>query len=125
MPPWLMSLIAADLAITALVLWFVFARRREQGPRGQGLPGVDFRAMAAFTEEMHPRVGEMVRSRWSGDGTQLPGVLAGVLDELERECSRRRLRCDRPMLKLMLARSLAKHGVGSGTEVRRALERVA
>lgn len=125
MPPWLIPVIAADLAITGLVLWFVFARRREEGSRGQGLLGVDFRAMAAFTEEMHPRVGEMMRSRWSGDGTQLPGVLAAMLDELERECSRRRLRCDRATLKLMLARSLAKHGIGSGTEVRRALERVA
>ena len=124
-PPWIIPVIVADLAITGVVLWFIYRPKRDGSPRTRGILGVDFKAMAAFTEEIHPRVGDTVRGSWDGTSKGLPDVLCTVLDDLEREAKHRSLRLDRHMLKLVLARSLAKHGIGNGTEVRQALDRVA
>lgn len=124
MPPWLLPVIAVDLVITGAVLWFVF-RGRAREPGARGVLGVDFKAVSAFTTAFHPRIGEYVRANWSGVPEHLPGVLRSLLDEMAREAQTRSLHLDRATLKLVLARSLAHHGIGNGTDVRQALEKVA
>jgi hypothetical protein len=124
MPVWLLPVIAADLAITGVVVWFVF-RRKGAGSNSRRIVGADFKALTAFTTAIHPQVGDYVRANWSGMPEQLPAVLRVLLDDLEREARQRGLHVDRPMLKLLLARSLAQHGIGNGTDVRHALDEVA
>lgn len=124
MPGWLIPVILADLIVTGLVLWFVF-KRRQGTVRTRGILGVDFNALTAYTNEIHPRIGEYVRANWSGIPDQLPVVLGKLLDDLDREARNRSLDLDRDMLKLMMARSLATHRIGSGSDVRQALEHVA
>ena len=124
MPGWLLPVIFADLAITGAVVWFVF-RKKGAGSRNRQIVGADFKALTAFTTATHPRIGEYVRANWSGVPSQLPAVLRALLDELEKEARHRGLHVDRPMLKLLLARSLAGHGIGNGTDVRHALDEVA
>jgi hypothetical protein len=122
MPGWLLPVIVADLVITSVVVWFVFARR---GARADRMLDVPFAALREFTDVVHPRIGEYVRANWSGMPDQLPRVLGSLLDEIERESRSRSLALDRGMLKLLLARSLASHGIGHGSDVRQALELVA
>jgi len=124
LPGWLLPVIAADLAITGAVVWFVF-RRKGSGSRSRQIVGADFKALTAFQTATHPRIGDYVRANWSGIPEQLPAVLRTLLDDLEREARSRHVHVDRPMLKLLLARSLAQHGIGNGTDVRHALEEVA
>src|SRR6185503_13100025 len=124
MPAWLLPVIAADLAITGVVVWFVF-RKKGAGSNSRRIVGADFKALTAFTTATHPRIGEYVRANWSGVPSQLPVVLRTLLDDLERDAKQRGLHIDRPMLKLLLARSLASHGIGNGTDVRHALDEVA
>ena len=124
MPGWLLPVIVADLAITGVVVWFVF-RKKEPGSRSRRIVGADFKGLAAFTTAIHPQIGDYVRANWSGVPQQLPAVLRALLDDLERDAKQRGLHVDRPMLKLLLARSLASHGIGNGTDVRHALDEVA
>lgn len=124
-PPWIFPVIVADLAITGVVVWYMFRAKREGSTRTRGILGVDFKAMTAFTNAIHPRIGDHVRANWSGTTEQLPDVLRSLLDDLEREAKSRSLQLDRKMLKLLLARSLASHGIGNGSDVRQALAHVA
>lgn len=119
MPGWLIPVIAADLVITAVVLWFAFRRRSRATRRAN--PAM----LGAFSNATHPIIGDYMRANWSGMAEQLPGVLHSLLDDLERQAESRSLPIDRPALKLVMARSLASHGIGEGSQIRTALENVA
>jgi len=123
-PGWLAPLILLDLMVTAAVLWWVF--RRRAGLSGKSyVAGIDVGRLGEFTKAVHPRIGDYVRANWSGVPEQLPEVLRSLLDEIGREARSRGLGIDRDTLKLVLARSLAMHGIGQGAEIRHALEKVA
>jgi hypothetical protein len=123
-PAWLILLIVLDAVITAVVIFWIV---RRQGTIG-GMLGktvTEFRALAAFTNERHARIGEYMRANWSGAPEQLPQVLQALLDQLEREAHEHNLRIDREALKTLLSRSLQMHQIGHGAEVRKAIARVA
>lgn len=124
---YLIAFIVFDTVVTTCVLWFVLSRRRASGI--PGVPGVvsleNLKALGEFAKERHERIGEFMRANWSGIPDQLPGVLASLLDELERDARSRNLPADRETLKVLLATSLNTHRIGNGREVRDALARVA
>src|SRR5438067_10062225 len=65
--------------------------------------GGPLRGLGKFSREQHDRIGNYVRANWSGAPDQLPGVLGGLLVELEGEAQARGLSFDRETLKSMLA----------------------
>jgi hypothetical protein len=84
--------------------------------------GTQLRGLGKFTREQHDRINHYVRANWNGAADQLPGVLAALLGELERDAQSRGLSFDRETLKSMLAMSL--HDL-EDADVLGALEKVA
>jgi hypothetical protein len=125
MKPWILVVIAVDIIVTTLVLRRVLARRaaNQAGPAAPGL--FDIRKLRAFTDEIHPRIGEYVRANWSGQSDTLPGVLSAVLDDVSATANRMGLALDREVLKRVVESSLAKHGAAKSDVVREALKQVA
>lgn len=124
MPDWLILVIVLDAVITAIVIFWIVRRKGALGGM-LGKTVAEFRALAAFTNERHARIGEYMRANWSGAPEQLPQVLQALLDELEREARGQNLTIDREALKTLLSRSLQMHQIGPGPEVRKAIARVA
>ena len=128
MKPWILVVIAVDIIVTALVLRRILARRaaNRTAPTAPAAPGLfDIRKLRAFTDEIHPRIGEYVRANWSGQPESLPGVLSAVLDDVSATANRMGLALDRDVLKRVVESSLAKHGAAKSDVVREALKQVA
>jgi hypothetical protein len=130
MSPRILIFIAADLVLSACVVYFALRRRvPAPGAVAAAMPGVvnieSVRALAAFAKGQHDRIGVYMRMNWSGMADQLPGVLAPLLDQLESEAVAQGLPADRNAMKALLATSLRSHGIGTGNAVRDALEKVA
>jgi hypothetical protein len=126
MPWWVFAVVLADVAVTLLVIRYVLARRAKSGEKvAGGLLNVDFRALRQFTEAAHPRIGDYVRANWSGSPTQLAEVLRALLDELERDAKNRGLELERDVIKNLIGRSLDRHKIARGTELKDALAKVA
>ena len=128
--PWIIAFVVLDIVVTALVLRHVFRKRAEARTEAgiatdEGVAIPDFGRLRAFTDVIHPRIGEIVRANWSGDDMALPGVLGMALEEAEREARNHGLPLDRDILKQLVQASLAKHGVAKGSRLREALKQVA
>jgi hypothetical protein len=110
--------------VTALVLRRVITRRIENAA---GVPAgtLDLSKIREFTETIHPRIGEYVRTNWSGQTEALPGVLAVILDQVEATAREKGLTFDRDTLKRLIETSLARHGVAKSGQIREALKQVA
>ena len=122
---WWIPIILADVAITLLVIRRVLARRAAQPGATAPLLSLDFTAVRKFTDAAHPRIGDYVRANWSGVPDQLAVVLRELLDELEQDAKARGLALDRDVIKNLIGRSLDRHRIARGTEVRDALLKVA
>jgi len=124
---WLVFVVVVDLIIGLAIVAFVLRRRGEQMPSQPPAPGLlaGMKEMANFVNERHARIGEYLRANWSGTPDQLPQVLGSLLAELEREALARGVTTNRDLLKTLIATSLRYHKIGRGSEVEKALERVA
>lgn len=133
MLPYLIAFIVLDVVVTAVVLRRAFAKQnarwaKEKEEKSAGAPAAtlpNWGALKSFTDDLHPRIGELVRMNWSGDSMSLPGVLAQALDLAERESRTRGLDLDRETLKKLVETSLALHHVAKGGVIREALKQVA
>ena len=126
---WMVLIIVVDLIIGLAIIAFVLRRRREQmqmpgQPPALGLIA-GMKEMANFVNERHARIGEYLRANWSGTPDQLPQVLGSLLAELERDALARGVTMNRELLKTLIATSLRYHKIGRGSEVEKALQRVA
>jgi len=121
---WVALAVAVDLVVTWVVVSRALAKKRAAAaavPASMPNLGVVWK----FAKAMHPRIGEIVRTNWSGDATALPGVLAMAVDEADREARAQGLTLDRVVLKDLVQASVAKHGVARRAMVLEALKRVA
>ena len=121
-----------DLVIVVGVIMFVRHRRTMASPVTEAESEMasivslsHVRALVSFAGEQHERIGEHMRTNWSGIPDQLPAVLRPLLDEIEVEARAQDLPTDREALKSMLAASLRKHGIGKGGVLGEALKQVA
>ncbi len=130
---WMACVVAADVVVTAFLIARYLARQRANATAGGAPMAIgaasgalpSFLALRKFTDAIHPRIGELVRSSWSGDPDSLPTVLAMALDEAQREAQAQGLVLDRDLLKKVVELSVAKHHVTKGAVLREALEKVA
>jgi len=126
---WILCVVVADIAVTLfVVLRYMASRGTDVSPvtiakAAAQLPNLA--ALRKLTDEIHPRIGELMRSSWSGDPMALPGVLAQALDETERAAREQGLTLDRRVLKKLVESSVAKHGIAHGAMLREALKQVA
>jgi len=129
---WILCVVVADVAVTLFVIFRYMASRGTDRTPGAAatidkattvLPNLG--ALRRFSETMHPRIGELLRSSWSGDPAALPSVLATALDEAEREARNQGLTLGRDVLKKLVEASVAKHGIAHGAVLREALKQVA
>ena len=119
---WVIGFILLDIVVTLAVVTFVM-RRRESGP--VVIAGLSITALRAFTDAIHPRIGEYVRANWSGVPEQLPPILETLLGEMDAEARKQGLELDRDTLKTALRMSLASHRVAPGKSLDEALAHVA
>lgn len=131
---WIACVVAADLVVTLFFIARYLAKQKANLALSGGAPAAiggaaaampSFLALRKFTDAIHPRLGELVRSSWSGDADALPPVLTMALDEAEREARSQGLTLDRDILKKVVEVSLAKHHVMKGAVLREALQKVA
>ena len=122
MNPLIIAFIAFDMVVTVLVvLWVV--RRRAGGP--MGVLGVDFAAVRQFSDKAQPLASEYMRANYSGDPESLPSVLSGLLDRLQSEAQVMKLPLDRDVLRSVLKQLVAGQKLASGSEIARAMKKVA
>jgi hypothetical protein len=137
---WIAWVVVADIVVT---LFFIrrFLAKQKASAAGAGAPGASGNAPAAiggataaipsivalrkFSDAIHPRIGEIVRSSWNGDADALPSVLAMALAETEREARNQGLALDRDLLKKVVELSVSKHHVTKSDVLREALQKVA
>ena len=130
---WIACVVVADLVVTLFFIRRYLARQKANagvagapaaiGGAAMAIPS--FLALRKFSDAIHPRIGELVRSSWSGDADSLPSVLTMALDEAQREAQARGLPLDRDILKKVVEMSVAKHHVTKGAVLREALQKVA
>src|SRR5262245_28486041 len=97
--PLIVFVVVVDLVITAAVLWLVLSRKKVPFLR---LLRVDVGQLKAFADAWNQRIGEYFRANYSGRPDELPEVLKGLLDELERDSQSRGLPFDRTMLRNLI-----------------------
>lgn len=83
------------------------------------------RALTAFANEQHERIGNDMQANWSGAPEQLPAVLGRLIDTLEQEARAKGLPVDRDMLTSVVEASLRSHRIAKGGQVREALKKAA
>lgn len=118
------------IVIMAVGVWYILQRRRARAQRDTSGPADivnldDLRTLATFAKDQNARIGEYMRTNWSGSHVELPGVLTALLIELERDAMARKLIVDRDSLKIMLGGSLRAHKLCHAHLVREALDKVA
>jgi hypothetical protein len=123
MMPWILAFAAVNTIVGFIIIARVLQRTRG-GASGPVIAGLDLAALREFTDTVHTRVCEYVRSNWSGVPSDLPGVLGHLLDDLERDAKDRGLPLNRAVLKQMIQTSLHSIDIGRA-EVREALKQVA
>jgi hypothetical protein len=121
--PWILAFVAVDTLVGFVIIRRVL-QRRGTSRTGPVVAGLDFGALREFTNSVQPRVGEYVRTNWSGVPSDLPGVLGHLLDDLERDVKERGLPLNRSVLKQLIERSLHSLDIGRA-EVREALKQIA
>ena len=131
---WIACVVAADIVVTLFFIARYLAKQKANLAGYGGAAGTiagasaaipSFLALRKFTDAIHPRIGGLVRSSWSGDADSLPSVLTMALDEAQREAQAQGLALDRDVLKKVVEVSLAKHHVTKGAVLREALQKVA
>lgn len=126
MPSWFLLFIVFDIAVTALVIYLVMKKRvRVSIGVEVKKTAVDFKGLMDLTRDEHPRIGEYLRTNWSGDPSQLPAVLESLLGQLEEKARHRGLDVDRETLKAILATCVRQHRLVKGRDLGEALEKVA
>ena len=120
---WVIGFIVLDIVVTLAVVAFVVKRRESGG--SIMIAGLNLSAIREYTDVIHPRIGEYVRSNWSGIPEQLPRVLETLLEEMDREARSHGLELDRDTQKQVLRASLASHKVATGKSLDEALAHVA
>lgn len=83
------------------------------------------RALTAFANEQHQRIGNYMQANWSGAPEELSGVLARLIESIEQDARARGLTTDRDVIESMVEASLRAHKVAKGGDVREALKKVA
>lgn len=126
----LIPFILFDVVIMTVVVWYIVQRRKARAARSNDAAPMilnldSLRALAGFAKEQHERIGQFMRTNWSGSPEQLPGVLTSLLIDLERDARTKGLPVDQDAIKTMLGASLRAHKIGSPNEVREALDKVA
>lgn len=133
MMAWVACVVVADVVVTLFFIRRYLAKQKALAATS-GAPAAiggsaaaipSFLTLRKFTDAIHPRIGEIVRSSWSGDADSLPTVLTMALDEAQREAQARGLPLDRDVLKKVVELSVAKHHVTQGAVLREALQKVA
>ena len=130
MTHWLLPFLAVDLVIMVIVLMTVVKIRVTSFGvtlrNVTSIAGMDqLRALETFARAQHERIGEYMRSNWSGVPEQLPAVISSLLAELESTAKAQNLPLERDALKAMLASSLRAHRIGKGNERSEAFKSVA
>ena len=123
MTSWILAFVAVDVVVGLVIIRRVL-QRRGASRTGPVIAGLDLKALREFTDTVQPRVGEYVRTNWSGVPSDLPGVLGHLLDDLERDAKERGLPLNRYVLKQLIERSLHSLDIGRA-EVREALQQIA
>lgn len=121
---WIALFVAVDAVITVIVLRR--HRAAQASAPGDSLPVMlDLGKLRGFADAIHPRIGDYVRTNWSGDPEALPGVLAVVVENATAEARSRGLDLDRTVIKRVVEHSIAAHKLAGGAVVREAMKRVA
>ena len=133
MMAWVACVVVADVVVTLFLIRRYLARQKALlgasgapaaiGGAAAAIPS--FLALRKFSDAIHPRIGEIMRSSWSGDADSLPTVLTMALDEAQREAQAQGLALDRDVLKKVVEMSVAKHHLAQGAVLREALQKVA
>ncbi len=121
---WIALFVGVDVVITVIVL------RRNRAARAKAAqdPGpvvLDLGRLRGFADAIHPRIGDYVRTNWSGEADALPGVLAEVVAQAAAEAHARGLDLDRKVIKRVVEHSIATHRLARSEVVREAMTRVA
>ena len=130
MNPWFVLFIVVDILVTLGVVLFIMNRRMARNAQGEAAGSIlgDLRQMGAlveFTKERHGRIADYVRANWSGEPSQLGGVLTSLVDQLESEARAQGHTFSRELLKTVVATSLREQKVARPEQVGVALEQVA
>lgn len=123
---WFFWILLADVVVTVAVIYLVMRKRFKVSLAVDvKRTAVDLKGLMDLVKDEHPRIGEYLRTNWSGDPTQLHPVLTSLLGQLEEKARNRGLTVDRDTLKTVLATSVRSHKVVKGRELGEALEKVA
>lgn len=120
MRTWLLILIPFTLLMDGIVLYVALARIRPRLMK-LGRTLAERKAALAAAEAI---VSECLRESYSGDPDTLAPVLAGIAPKLHEMLTRRGLEPDAQVVRDLLARALANHGVPAAG-AREALSRLA
>jgi hypothetical protein len=107
MRTWFLFMIAIAVVMDGFVLYYFLSRVR---PRLMKL-GRTMAGRQATIAAAGAIVGECLRESYSGDPETLPSVLAGIAPRLHEMLTARGLEPDAEVVRDLLTRSLATHGV--------------
>lgn len=118
--PWFLFIVLAVFLVDAIWLYVVWVRIRPRLMK-LGRTMAERKATLAAADTI---LSECLRESYSGDPDTLSSVLAGVAPRLHEMLSGRGLEPDPEVVRDLVARSLAKHGV-AGATAREAVRRLA
>ncbi len=117
MPDWIWIAIAATVIIDVVVITLVLRQKL-------GNSGVDFARLAQLTKLIHEAVGEHMRANYSGNVSQLPSALEGLMPVVESVIHHGGHKLDDDTLRLLVVTSVTSHRLAPRTDVQRAMEQV-
>jgi hypothetical protein len=117
---WVILIVAAMLVMDAVALHQIFFRIRPLLMK-LGRTRAERKATLAAAEAV---VGAWLRDSYNGEPDTLPAVLAGIAPRLDELLASRGLEPDADVVRDLIARSLATHGVPAA-QAREALTRLA
>ena len=120
MEPWIIMLIAGFVVFDAIVLWWVFAKRRIPA-----LGGMTFGEFQKFTVATGSLIRDHMRSSYSGQPEQLPEVLPDLLSKVQAQVMSKGMRLERPILKQVVGKMIVMNRLAEQAHVEDAMEKVA
>lgn len=124
MNPVLIVLILLFVVVDAIVVYVVLSRAVAKNG-GSLLKGIDLRRIAGFSKEMHERVGTWLQANYSGDPSQLPQAMTGLMAMARSRAQEQGLALDDDALRKLVETSVLQHRVAKPDEIREAFRNAA
>ena len=120
MEPWIIMLVVGFVVFDAIVLWWVFAKRRMPA-----LGGMTFGEFQKFTVVTGNTIRDHMRASYTGEPAKLPEVLPDLLSKVQAQAMSKGMRLERPILKQVVGRMIVMNKLAEQAHVEAAMEKVA